>query len=103
MARRWVRFQSATLMILIAVVAIGLSVYHHYQTAAQAKINRAAALLRQIEPQTDFNKLDTEVGLKTSDGSYQHVIFRDKVTGTTMTIGYPIVDPPFSATTDPLK
>ena len=92
MTRRWMRFRSATLMILIALIALGLGAYRWYQaTFVQPLFDRAGVVLREILPETDLDRLDARLAATSGNGLYQQVLFRDKVTGKTTTVTIPIV------------
>lgn len=74
MARKWMRFRSITLMLVIALIAGGLGGYRWYQDAlVKAKIDRAIAIIRAYNPKFDATQYDPILGVKATDGKSQKV------------------------------
>ena len=78
MPRRF-RVRTATLMILVGLVACGMGGWRWYRDALErAKVEQAVAAIRDRLPGFDPGFFDATTGAKSADGASQRVSFREK-------------------------
>ncbi len=91
MTWRRMRIRTATLMILVALIALGLGGYRAYQAAIiQEKIDRAVTIFRTGRPTTDMGRTDVRLGAISADGAHQTVIFTDIYRGGPILVTIPL-------------
>ncbi len=90
---RWMRPRTATLMLLVALIALGLGGYRAHQAATvRAKIDQAVSILHASGRPIDMGRTDARLGAISSDGAYQTVIFMDIYRGGPVIVTIPLTD-----------
>src|SRR5262249_35188582 len=81
-----VRVTLATVMVLVAVSAVVFSVYRRSELSKYARIQRAAAFVKQIRPSVNLAAYDAQLSTVSADKRYQRVVFTGRGTGSTLSV-----------------